>query len=189
VLTCVAAVRLSCAGQIGAVVKRLQVMMVEIKRSDNANICCERNARCPNYDASEASPGASTLLLQTPLIFTFHQAADHSDALQLLQTELGALSRDASFSLRIVAAVAAHSAASAGLLQFFKDHCLSFLLVLKADKVRSSLTSVLHPKQRRDDATRRFAMCGSVWLECLRCFCAWESLGAAWLVFSLLSLN
>ena len=62
-LTCVDAVRLSCAGQIGAVVKRLQVMMVEGKRSDDANICCERNARCPNDDASEASLGVSTLLL------------------------------------------------------------------------------------------------------------------------------
>jgi hypothetical protein len=61
---------------------------------------------------------------------------DHTDALQLLQNEIGALARDPSFNLRIVAAVAAHSAASAGLLQFFKDHCLSFLLVLKADKVR-----------------------------------------------------
>ena len=65
------------------------------------------------------------------------QAADNADALQLLQTEIATLARDASFNLRIVAAVAAHSAASAGLLQFFKDHCLSCLLVLKADKVQA----------------------------------------------------
>ena len=65
----------------------------------------------------------------------FCQAVDHADALQLLQTELGVLARDASFNLRIVAAAAAHSAASAGLLQCFKDHCLPFLLVNKADKV------------------------------------------------------
>jgi hypothetical protein len=68
---------------------------------------------------------------------------DHTDALQLLQNEIGALARDPSFNLRIVAAVAAHSAASAGLLQFFKDHCLSFLLVLKADKVRCVRRRVL----------------------------------------------
>ncbi len=84
------AVRLACAGQVGAVVKRLQ-------------------------------------------------AVDNADALQLLQTELGALARDTSFNLRIVAAAAAHSAATAGLLQYFRDHCLPFLLVLKADKVCSFL--------------------------------------------------
>jgi hypothetical protein len=98
------------------------------------------------------------LLLLPTLLLTFHQAADHTDALQLLQTEIGALSRDASFSLRIVAAAAAHSVASAGLLQFFKDHCLSFLLVLKADKVCPSPTSVLRPEQTLDEATHRSAM-------------------------------
>ncbi len=66
------------------------------------------------------------------------QAADNTDALLLLQTEIAALAHDASFNFRIVAAVAAHSAASAGLLQFFKDHCLSYLLVLKSDKVCSA---------------------------------------------------
>ena len=63
------------------------------------------------------------------------QAADNVDALLLLQTDIAALARDTSFNLRIVAAVAAHAVASAGLLQFFKDHCLAFLLLLKADKV------------------------------------------------------
>ncbi len=45
------------------------------------------------------------------------------------------LAHDASFNLRIVAVAAAHSAAATGLLQFFKDHCLPFLLLIRADKV------------------------------------------------------
>ncbi len=107
----------------------------------------------------------------------FCQAADHADALQLLQTELGVLARDSSFNLRIVAAAAAHSAASAGLLQCFKDHCLPFLLVNKADKVCCDARVLSSWRLMR--AAGRCATCGSAWLACLLCSCAWESRGAA----------
>lgn len=73
------------------------------------------------------------------------QTADNADALQLLQAEISNLTRDSSFNLRIVAAVAAHSAASAGLLQFFKDNCLSALLILKSDKVLRQCLCHLNP--------------------------------------------
>ncbi len=90
------------------------------------------------------------------------QAADNADALQLLQTEIATLARDASFNLRIVAAAAAHSAASAGLLQFFKDHCLSCLLVLKADKVQAS-----------SECCVMCLLVSRVWLPCsYACACA-----------------
>jgi hypothetical protein len=116
-----------------------------------------------------------------PHPFVCRQALDHTDALQLLQNEIGALARDPSYNLRIVAAVAAHSAASAGLLQFFKDHCLSFLLVLKSDKVCCAVLQCLVAQRARDDAECRCATCGCERLGYLHCLCAWASLGAVWL--------
>ena len=105
----------------------------------------------------------------------FCQAADNADALQLLQTELGVLARDPSFNLRIVAAAAAHSAASAGLLQFFKDQCLPFLLVNKADKVCCGARVLTSWRV----TSGRCATCDCAWPGCLLCSCAWGSRGAA----------
>jgi serine/threonine-protein phosphatase 4 regulatory subunit 1 len=133
------AVRLACAGQVGAVVKRLQ-------------------------------------------------AADNSDALQLLQNEIVALARDTSFNLRIVAAAAAHSAAAAGLLQYFRDHCLPFLLVIKTDKVCCAAAEV-RLLAASCLMVVRCAMCDCVRLGCLRCFCGWASRGAVLLECSPVSPN